>query len=529
MSLKHTACPLDCYDACRIEYKDEKCKPSKNGITNGKLCKLFAYLQNEETLSSSNIPKILEDVVLKFKEKNKKVLYYKGSGNMGVMQHIPKKFFESIKATFAMGSICESSGEAGIEMGRVHSINPPTQNAINSDVVIVWGRNFKDTSRHIYELVKDKPMIVIDPLETSIAKEAEVFFQIPPKGDYQLSLVLMDALKGKKVELKRLEELNINQEQIDKTINLLRNKKVAVMLGLGAQKYFEGATIIHEMEKFFDALGVFKENNGGVWYLGNSTHPFNNKLETTPTNTTSYPNVDFGAFDIIFIHGANPAISAPNTKKVIEGLKKTFVIYMGTTQNETSVYADIIIPAKTFLQKKDVRLSYAHDEVMPCEVCEENDTAVSEYELTSYLMDAFNFEKLLNEDEYLDCFKEKVNERLKIKFTIKETKNVDLLSMKEDEYYLLASKSKNTINSQFKYDEYAYVHPSLNLKDEQKIILSSNIGSIEIRVKNDNSLYPKAILIYAGNKDANYLTPDVVSEYGDNACFQEIKLTYKIA
>ena len=64
----------------------------------------------------------------------------------------------------------------------------------------------------------------------------------------------------------------------------------------------------------------------------------------------------------------------------------------------------------------------------------------------------------------------------------------------------------------------------MNLKDEQKIKLSSSYGTIEIKVKNDDNLYKKAILIYAGNKSVNYLTPDEVSEYGDNATFQDIKI-----
>ena len=151
---------------------------------------------------------------------------------------------------------------------------------------------------------------------------------------------------------------------------------------------------------------------------------------------------------------------------------------MGTTANETSKYADIIIPAKTFLQKKDIRLSYGHDEVIFCELCEENDYAISEYELTSYLFKEFGFEGLLSEDEYLNCFKTKINDKPDIKFIEQDTKNVELLDLKDDEYYLLTSKNTDTINSQFKYDEYAYVHPSRGFIDNQLVTISSKIDSI---------------------------------------------------
>jgi anaerobic selenocysteine-containing dehydrogenase len=525
---KSTACPLDCYDACAIQFQDNKLKPSKDYITKGKLCKLFGYLQNEKNIKSDNLPDILNKVVSKLKEPNQKILYYKGSGNMGVMQHIPKKFFEAIKATFAVGSICESSGEAGIKMGRKYSVNPPIQQAIDADIVLVWGRNFKETSRHIYDLVKNKPIITIDPKETSIAKDSKVFLQIAPKGDYQLAKVLRLVLEEKKIDTDLLNSLNITESQVVETITLLKGKKIAVMLGLGAQKYVEGATIVHEMEKLFYKLGVFEESNGGVWYLANSTYPFNNKIAVTPTITTPYPNINFADYDIVFIQGANPVVSAPNTKEIIKGLINSFVIYMGTTSNDTSKYADIVIPSKTLLEKKDVRLSYAHDKVMSCELCEYSSQAINEYELTSYLMNAFGYEKLLSEDEYLNCFKKKVRNKPEIIFKSKITNNVELFKMDKNEYYLLTSKSKNTINSQFKYDEYAYVHPDLNLKDNQKIKLKSIIGEITIKVKNDDTLHSQCILIYAGNKDVNCLTPNIVSEYGNNACFQDIKLTFEI-
>ena len=45
-----TACPLDCFDGCKVEYVDGICQPSNDYITNGKLCKLFGYLQKEKNI-----------------------------------------------------------------------------------------------------------------------------------------------------------------------------------------------------------------------------------------------------------------------------------------------------------------------------------------------------------------------------------------------------------------------------------------------------------------------------------------------
>ena len=109
-------------------------------------------------------------------------------------------------------------------------------------------------------------------------------------------------------------------------------------------------------------MGFHKKDAGGVWYLSDSAFGYKNQFETKGKNKkVSIPKVDFGSYDLVFIQGANPVVSAPNTKKVIEGLKKSFVVYFGTTANETCEYADLIIPSTSFLGKKDVRLFYGHE------------------------------------------------------------------------------------------------------------------------------------------------------------------------
>ena len=525
--MKLTACPMDCFDACKVVYKDGTCKPSDDYITNKKLCKNFAYLIQEKNIIDKNLNETLKKVANKLKEPNQKILYYKGTGNMGVMQKVPMKFFEKVGATFAVGDICCAGGEAGIEMGRKYSINPNIQDLQASEVILVWGRNFTQTSAHIYKLVKDKIFITIDPVKTPIAKKSEVFLQIPPKGDYLLAKLLQKALDNEDIDIDNLNKLNITQEQFNKTTELLTKNKVSAMIGIGAQKYKEGAIIIHEMDKVFNKLNLFDGKNRGVWYLGSGTYPFENKISVKPTKTCTYADIKFDDYDIVFIQAANPIVSAPNTQYLIESLKNTFVIFMGTTANETSKYADIIIPAKTFLQKKDVRASYGHDEVTFCEICEENDYAISEYDLTSYLFKEFGFDGLLSEDEYLDCFKTKINDKPDINFINHNTKNVELLDLKDDEFYLITSKNTDTLNSQFKYDDYAYIHPSKGFADNQLVTISSKIDSIQIKVKNDERIYSNSILIYAGNKQVNRLTSNEISDCGTNATFQDIKLTVR--
>jgi len=523
--MKTTACPMDCFDGCEVIYQNGSCKPSvTHPITQGSLCKPFGYLLQEKNITNDNIDIVLEQTKAVLSQKNKKILYYKGSGNMGVLQNIPKIFFDKLGATIAQGSLCDDAGGAGIQWGRQHNTNPPIEELLSSDVIVVWGRNLTVTSKHLYKLIKDKIFVTIDPYKTQIAYKSEIFFQIPPKGDYSLIQQFNNMLNNRSFDDKVLIDLGVTKKQIENFINLLQGKKVSFLLGIGFQKYKEGGQITHEIEKFASNFNVFDGINKGVWYLSNSHYPYENRISINPKKTDIYPSIDFGNYDIVFIQGANPVVSAPNTQKVIKGLKKAFVIFFGTTLNDSAKYANIVIPAKTFLQKKDVRLCYGHDEIIHCDICQDTTKAISEYHFTHYMMEQFGFGSLLSLDEYLEPYSLPAKPKPKISFIKHNIDPILPLDISEDKFYLLTSKYENTLNSQFKSTNDVYIHPDNNYTDGEKIIIQSKYGVIETFVKNDLNVHPKGLLFYAGNKLVNYLTPDAASDMGDNAIFQDVVL-----
>ena len=198
-SNKKVACPLDCYDTCQAVSIDGDIKGSgEHEITNKKLCVNFANLLKQEKLENSyyeekkiSLNESLEILKQKLKETpSEKTLFYKGSGNLGVMQSAVKNFFAKHEAVLTKGSLCDGGGALGIQQGRQSVQNPPIKELIDSDVIIVWGRNFTVTSKHIYELVKDKTFITIDPIKTQIAKKSDLHMQLNPKTDYELALYL---------------------------------------------------------------------------------------------------------------------------------------------------------------------------------------------------------------------------------------------------------------------------------------------------------------------------------------------------
>ena len=87
----------------------------------------------------------------------------------------------------------------------------------------------------------------------------------------------------------------------------------------------------------------------------------------------------------------------------------------------------------------------------------------------------------------------------------------------------MSAKYNKSLNSQFKTEQYLHVPICLGLKDEQSLTLTNGTYECEYIVKNDENLRDDCMLLYSGHKDANMLTPHIMSEEGKCAIYQELK------
>ena len=564
---KKVACPLDCYDTCQATLNEDNIKGSKeNIITNGKLCVNFANLLKEENIKNPifenkniSLEESLDILINKLKSITPaKTLFYKGSGNLGVMQNSTKNFFTSYGSTLTKGSLCDGAGAVGIEEGRGAVINPPLEKLLNADIIVVWGRNLTVTSSHIYNLIKDKTFVTIDPIKTDIAKKSKIHMQINPKTDHELALLFtrfayMQDLEDNEFikefgsgadwffDISRNRPVvsyeattGVPLSQVNDFFDLIENKKVAILVGVGVQKYFEGASIMRCIDSFAAYMGYYKKEAGGVWYLSDSSFGYKNQFEIKGVNKkVSIAKVDFGSYDLVFIQGANPVISHPNTKKVLEGLKKSFVVYFGTTLNETCEYADLIIPSISFLSKKDVRLSYGHEFKAISQIVKVKEkNSISEYDLSNYLLEKFDFDKLKSEDEIISYYEnhKPILEDFETFNFIEEVEIEPLYKEKTDEnYYLITAKNKNSLNSQFANDDFVYLHSSSNFNDNDEVLISSKYGSAKFIVKIDDDIKSNCAFFFSGNKKVNYLTPNDEDESSFSAMYQEVLVEIELS
>jgi len=570
-----TACPLDCYDSCEIVFQNNRLKSKKDEHTQGFLCPHLNHYEKFKTIQSAsykgknisleNSLELLKSMLQK-SAKNE-ILHYRGNGNFGLMQEVTDHFFSSFGATLTDGNLCDGAGEFGIVAGRGSNKNMPLSEIEKSEVVILWGRNPHTTSSHLLPILKDKTIIVIDPIQTEIAKKAKLHIQLKPHGDYALAMLLsrfaflngfcdetyMAKYANEYEEFYELtqtirikattQEIDVTLGEIGKVLESMKNKRVAIVCGVGIQKYSDGADIMRAIDAFAIFMGLFGKEGSGVSYLGNSKEGIVSPFYQTKKRKVSKVDTSFSSYRTVFIQGANPLSQMPNSLRVLSSIEKVEnLIYFGLYENETSEKADLIIPAKSFLYKNDIRTSYSHNAMMMMNMCLESENGISEYELANYLCKAFDIE-LESESFYLNHFKSFAKKDKSGSLVVRQRELIPYINNFDttdgefqflEEYdndfdmknklFLITSKSKNSLNSQFKRDDSVYLNSSYGYKENEIVTIISINGKIILKVKIDDRIREDSVLIYSGTKGVNILTSSKHSLEGKNAIYQELKV-----
>ena len=469
-----------------MDKKGDRFIPLNEGITNNFLCpklnNYFKYPKYNPEFNLDEVEKLLKST------KPERVLFLKGSGNMGIMQNVTKLFFKNLGATFAVGSSCDGLGEEGILKAGLKPQIIITDEIKKAKNVIFWGRNSYETNTHLIPLIKNAKKICIDVRFTKTAKNSDVFYQINPNSDIFLAKYLITKNK------KYLEYTGLNEvDELEKILN----QGAIIFLGLGVSKAKWG-------DKTTETIFALQNEKVNIAYLGSSMEGLNNPFDVKPKNRMPLFEIEWDKIDLVFIQGSNPLVSLPNFQ--IPQNKK--VIVYGKFLDETAKRADIFIPTKEFYAKKDIRSSYFHEFVFINEPVED-DSGISEYEFTKEMFKRFNFSGLKSEVEYIN---EIYKPKREIKKEKKPAKFVDYEIKYPKGIYLVTAKNNFSLNSQFKTQSFAY---SKNLEGKYK--LKTKIGEIEVEIKKDSTLKENMIFMYAGSE-----VNKILSSKGKNATYSEI-------
>lgn len=335
------------------------------------------------------------------------ILPYSYAGTMGLLNgsSMDRRFFHRLGASRLDRTICASTGAAGLTaaMGSRYGLDP--EQFAQSKFIIVWGANVHGTNVHLWPFIVEArragaKLVVIDPVRTRTASLADRHFAIYPGSDLALVLgmvhvIVRDGLEDADYvarhtegfdELRTLaasyapsrvaELTGISAGEIEWLAReYATTSPAAIKLGYGtARGEFSGAAV-QAIAGLPALVGAWRQAGGGLQMSTSQAFQFDRvaleRPDLQPHATRMLNMSELGTVltevsdppvKAMVVYNSNPAAIAPDQRRVLSGLAREdlFTVVLDHLQTDTADYADILLPATTFLEHTDLYLAWGH-------------------------------------------------------------------------------------------------------------------------------------------------------------------------
>ena len=267
-------------------------------------------------------------------------------------------------------------------------------------LVVVWGANPAVSGIHLVPPIQaacdaGAKLVVIDPRATPIAKQAHLHLPIRPGTDLAVALaVIRELFVSGRADRSFLERHTTRADELERRaapwtlaraaatadvpladlerfVELYASISPAVIrCGWGLERNRNGGSAVAAVLALPAVAGKFGVRGGG-YTLSNSaawkmnaqaisgpeapTRTINmNRLGEALTTTSARP------VHLLFVYNSNALMTTPNQTLVRRGLEREdlFTIVFDQVLTDTARYADLVLPATTFLEHRELARGY---------------------------------------------------------------------------------------------------------------------------------------------------------------------------
>ncbi|WP_284036389.1 molybdopterin oxidoreductase family protein [Neobacillus sp. 114] len=336
------------------------------------------------------------------------ILPYSFYGNMGRLaaEGMDRRFWNRLGASRLDRTICNSAGAVGYKytMGGSFGIDP--EETIHTKLFIFWGINAVSTNMHQVALAQKArrengaKIVVIDVHKNQTGRLADWFIPILPGTDSALALGIMHILFDENmVDEDFLKKYTVGHEELREHVKQYDPATVSKITGVPADDIYGLARMYGSTSPSFIRIGNGPQHhdNGGMfvrtvsclpaltgqWLVkgggaikGNSGYLAHNAARLQRPDFLKNKNTRSVNMNLLgdalltldppvksmYVYGSNPAVVAPSSGKVREGLAREdlFIVVHDLFLTETAKYADIVLPATSSVENTDFYTSYWH-------------------------------------------------------------------------------------------------------------------------------------------------------------------------
>ncbi len=334
--------------------------------------------------------------------------YY--AGTMGLVQRDGLvRFTRSLGYSQLDKTICSSIVKAGLLAGIGGAFGTDAREMPESQLIVVWGMNPVYTQVNVMAWItkarkNGAKLVVIDPHRTATAEKADLHLPVQPGTDDALACAIMQVMLSEGLaDRPFLAERTDFDGQVEAELATCTPEWAAGITGLSAddirsfarlygstERSFirvgygftrsrNGAQRLHAVSCLPAVSGAWRHRGGGFLAASNGVFHLDRTLIEGLDVPTSARTLDMSQIGRVLTHDAdalrggppvsamivqnsNPAAVAPEQSTVLAGLAREdlFLCVHEQFMTDTARYADVVLPATTFLEHADIYGSYGH-------------------------------------------------------------------------------------------------------------------------------------------------------------------------
>ena len=335
------------------------------------------------------------------------VLPYSYAGTMGLIERDhPLTFFRALGASELDWTICAATGGAGWSANYgPHKLATDPEDVAHAKLIVLWGVDAARSNLHLMPFIQRAKragafVLHVDPYRNATSLVADEQWQLAVGSDTAVALsmghvILRDGLEDREylsAHARGLEAYRaavaewtperaaalsgLDPARIEALARRFAEAGAAYLrVGYGMSRNEGGGNAVRAVSLLPALTGAWRHRGGGggistsgAFTLGRGRsngehlirpgvrHVNQNRLASALTEPSEVPIAK------LFIFNSNPAAVAPDSSRVRAGLAREdlFTTVLEHFQTDSADYADVLLPATTFLEHPDLYTAYGH-------------------------------------------------------------------------------------------------------------------------------------------------------------------------
>ena len=325
---------------------------------------------------------------------------YGGSNGLLTQDATDARLFHRLGASGLAKTVCAAPSSAAY-VGMYSRMPGVALTAYrHAKLIVLWGVNPSATGIHLVPIVRKAQaagakLVVVDPRRTPLAKQADLHLPVRPGTDLPVALGVIDwlfrnghadekglAMHARGVETlrkraavwplaKAAEEAGIEVALLERFATMYAETRPAVIrCGWGPERNRNGGSATAAIIALPAVAGHFGVPGGGFTTSNSGTIRLDGNLAASaPAPDTRVINLNQVGralteanppIKVAFSYNCNPLATLPDQERMRRGLLRDdlFTVVFDQVMTDTAHYADVVLPATTFLEHHELARAY---------------------------------------------------------------------------------------------------------------------------------------------------------------------------